>query len=383
MKITIIGWYGTETIGDRAILAGLISFFNKSYENFEIKLGSLYPFFSERTINEDYSFYKEIIKKDIEIELFNSKNSEELSMTIKDSDLVIMGGGPLMDLDELFMVEYAFKKAKKLKIKTALLGCGVGPLFHKKYRKSVLNISLHSDIIILRDNKSKDNLEEIYKEFNKSFNSKLVNTSYDPAVECTLEFNKLHTIINKDYIAINLREFPLEYNKNNDSKNINKELEKFIESISVKFKDREIRLIPMHYFHVGGDDRVFLNAIALKLQKDNIKVQNPNLTLKETIEVYSNAYFNIGMRFHSVVLQTISSGKNYVLDYTEPKKGKIFGFLSDIDKNNFYDKRYISLQEDTITTDIIQNTNEKFVYDKDETIKRMNIYIQKLKEIKK
>lgn len=383
MKITIIGWYGTETIGDRAILAGLISFFNKSYENFEIKLGSLYPFFSERTINEDYSFYKEIIKKDIEIELFNSKNSEELSMTIKDSDLVIMGGGPLMDLDELFMVEYAFKKAKKLKIKTALLGCGVGPLFHKKYRKSVLNISLHSDIIILRDNKSKDNLEEIYKEFNKSFNSKLVNTSYDPAVECTLEFNKLHTIINKDYIAINLREFPLEYNKNNDSKNINKELEKFIESISVKFKDREIRLIPMHYFHVGGDDRVFLNAIALKLQKGNIKVQNPNLTLKETIEVYSNAYFNIGMRFHSVVLQTISSGKNYVLDYTEPKKGKIFGFLSDIDKNNFYDKRYISLQEDTITTDIIQNTNEKFVYDKDETIRRMDIYIQKLKEIKK
>lgn len=26
MKITIIGWYGTETIGDRAILAGLFSF---------------------------------------------------------------------------------------------------------------------------------------------------------------------------------------------------------------------------------------------------------------------------------------------------------------------------------------------------------------------
>jgi len=383
MKITIIGWYGTETIGDRAILAGLISFLNKSYENFEIKLGSLYPFFSERTINEDYSFYKEIIKKDITIELFNSKNSEELNVTIQDSDLLIMGGGPLMDLDELFMVEYAFKRAKKHKVKTALLGCGVGPLFHKKYRKSVLNISLHSDIIILRDNKSKDNLEEIYKEFNKSFNSKLINTSYDPAVECTLEFNKLHTIVNQDYIAINLREFPVEYNKSNDSKNINEELQKFIESISVNFKDKEIRLIPMHYFHVGGDDRVFLNGIALKLQKDNIKVQNPNLTLKETIEIYSNAYFNIGMRFHSVILQTISSGKNYVLDYTEPKKGKIFGFLSDIDKNNFYNKRYISLQEDTITTDIIQNTNEKFVYDKNETIQRMDIYIQKLKEIKK
>ncbi len=292
-----------------------------------------------------------------------------------------MGGGPLMDLDELFMVEYAFKKAKKFGIKTALLGCGVGPLFHKKYRKSVLNISLNSDIVILRDNKSKENLEEIYKEFNKTFNSGFVKTSYDPAVECTLQFNRAHTKIDEDYIAVNLREFPLEYSKNKDSKNINEELKSFIKDISNKFEDREIRLIPMHYFHVGGDDRVFLNGIALDLQKENIKVQNSNLTLKETMEIYSNAYLNIGMRFHSVVLQTISSGKNYVLDYTEPKKGKIFGFLNDIDKNNFYNPRYISLQEDEITTGIIQNTDEKFIFDKNDTLEKMNIYTEKLKEL--
>lgn len=381
MKITIIGWYGTETIGDRAILTGLISFFNKTYDDFEIKLGSLYPFFSERTINEDYSFYKEIINKDIKIEIFNSKDSKKLVTAIKDSDLVTMGGGPLMDLGELFMVEYAFKKAKKHGIKTALLGCGVGPLSHKKYRKSVLNISLHSDIIVLRDNKSKDHLEEIYKEFNKFFNPKSIYTSYDPAVECTLEYNKLNKREERDYIAVNLREFPLEYNKENDSKNINDELKSFIKSLSEKYEEKEIRLIPMHYFYVGGDDRVFLNRIALELQKDNIKVQNPNLTLKETIEMYQNAYFNVGMRFHSVVLQTIASGKNYVLDYTEPKKGKIFGFLNDIDENGFFKDRYVSLQEDVITADIIQKTDKRFDIDEVKVIERLDIYIKKLKEI--
>ena len=383
MKITIIGWYGTETIGDRAILAGLISFFNKTYSDFEIKLGSLYPFFSQRTINEDYSFYKEIINKDIKIDIFNSKDSNELLNTIKDSELVAMGGGPLMDLNELFMLEYAFKKAKKLGIKTAILGCGVGPLFHKKYRKSVLNISLNSDITILRDNKSKDNLEGIYKEFNKSFDEKSINTSYDPAVECTLEFNKLNTKDEKDYIAVNLREFPLEYNNQNDGKDINNELKKFVKSLAEKYEDREIRLIPMHYFHIGGDDRIFLNAIAFELQKENIKVQNPNLTLKETIEIFQNAYFNIGMRFHSIVLQTIASGKNYVLDYTEPKKGKIYGFLSDIDKDDFYRERYISLQEDELNTDILKNNNDNININVAEVINRLHIYIEKLKELKK
>lgn len=381
MKITIIGWYGTETIGDRAILAGLFSFFAKVYGEFEIKLGSLYPFFSERTINEDYSFYKEITKKDFKVEIFNSKDSNELEHAIKESDLVAMGGGPLMDLSELFMVEYAFKKARKLGKKTALLGCGVGPLFHKKYRKSVLEIAQNSDIMILRDSKSKENLEEIYKEFNKYFDESLVDTSYDPAVECTLEFNKLNTMIQKEYIAINLREFPLEYNKQKDSKNINGELKKFIKDVALKYSDKEIRLIPMHYFYIGNDDRVFLNSIAMDLKLENIKVQNANLTLKETIEVYQNAYFNIGMRFHSVVLQTIASGKNYVLDYTEPKKGKIYGFLSDIDKVSFYESRYISLQEDEISSAILEDENAKFEVDVDEIRNHLNIYIEKLKEV--
>lgn len=383
MEITIIGWYGTETIGDRAILAGLFSFFAKVYGEFEIKLGSLYPFFSERTINEDYSFYKEIMEKDFKIEIFNSKDSKELEHAIKESDLVAMGGGPLMDLSELFMVEYAFKKARKLGKKTALLGCGVGPLFHKKYRKSVFEIAQHSDIVILRDSKSKENLQEIYKEFNKYFDESFVNTSYDPAVECTLEFNKRNTSAQQDYIAINLRKFPLEYNKQKESKNINEELKKFIKNVALKYSEKEIRLIPMHYFYIGNDDRFFLNSIAMDLNLENIKVQNPNLTLKETMKVYQNAYFNVGMRFHSVVLQTVASGKNYVLDYTEPKKGKIYGFLSDIDKVGFYESRYISLQEDEIDTDMLQNENAKFELDADEISNHLNIYLEKLEEVKK
>ncbi len=380
LKITIIGWYGTETVGDRAILAGLISIFNKSYEYFEIKLGSLYPFFSDRTLNEDYAFYKEIIRKDLKVDIFNSKSHSELLDVIKNSDLVVMGGGPLMDLDELFMVEYAFKKARRLGIKTALLGCGVGPLFHKKYKKSVLNISLNSDITILRDSRSKENLEAIYNEFNKDFNTKIVDTSYDPAVECVLEYNTLNNKNEKEYIAVNLREFPLEYNQKNDSKNINNGLKRFIKLLAEKYQDREILLVPMHYFHIGGDDRVFLNAIALELGLENITVQNSHMTLKETIEVFHNAYFNIGMRFHSVLLQTTCSGKNYILDYTEPYKGKIAGFLNDIDVDGFYENRYVSLQEEEVSVDMIQNESEVFLYDKTKIASQLEIYVQRLQE---
>ena len=383
MRITVIGWYGTETIGDRAILAGLISFFNKSFGDFEIKLGSLYPFFSERTINEDYDFYKEMTGKDFNIEIFNSKDSNCLLNAIKTSDLVVMGGGPLMDLSELFMVEYAFKKAKKLGIKTALLGCGVGPLFHNKYRKSVLNISLNSDIHILRDSQSKENLANIYQEFEKEIVNNSIHTSYDPSIECVSKYIQRSNDKPLEYIAINLREFPKEYSKKRISAAINEGLMKFVKSLAEKLPEHEIKLIPMHYFHIGGDDRVFLNNIALDLNLENIHVQNNNLNLKETIDVYSKANFNIGMRFHSVVLQTIASGRNYVLDYTEPKKGKINSFLKDIDANGFYDSRYISLQEDKIRIDIVNNIDDVFVLNDNDIRKTLAIYIEVLSELSK
>lgn len=381
MKITIIGWYGTETIGDRAILAGLFSFFSKTYKDFEIYLGSLYPFFSERTVDEDHNFWKEITGKEIRIKIFNSKNPKELDNYISTSDLICMGGGPLMDLSELSMVEYAFKKAKKAAKKTALLGCGLGPLFNPKYKKRVLEIVKNSDIIILRDNQSKYNLFEIARDFNRGIDEENISTSFDPAVECILQYNRTNTQVKKDYIAVNLREFPIGYCNKANHNNINEGLKKFVADLADKHQDNSIKLVPMHYFHVGNDDRSILNHIALNLKRNNIEVQNSHLSLKNTIKVFQNAYFNVGMRFHSVVIQTITSGNNYILDYTEPKKGKISGFLRDIDQENFYKTRYISLQEDEINTGILSKFEDRFNFNEKFVKNRMEIYVDRLNEI--
>lgn len=135
MKIVIIGWYGTETIGDRAIIAGLISFFNKTFDNFELSIGSIYPFYSQRMINEDYEFWTKILNYNLKLDIFDSKVTKELNNAIKNADLVVMGGGPLMHISPMYMIEYAFKKAKKEKKLTAILGCGVGPIFKKTIKK--------------------------------------------------------------------------------------------------------------------------------------------------------------------------------------------------------------------------------------------------------
>ncbi|MFA0079700.1 polysaccharide pyruvyl transferase family protein [Vibrio artabrorum] len=390
MKITVIGWYGTETIGDRAILAGLISYFNKSFSHYSIKLGSLNPFFSTRTINEDENLYNKITAKNIDIEVFDSKSHKQLDDAIKNSDLLVMGGGPLMDLKELLFVEYAFIKAKKQGISTAILGCGVGPLYSKKYRKSVLNIANKADLIILRDKKSKENLIDIYNEFDSDISKKEISVSFDPAVECThmyLTYTKDKIITNKkvldDYICINLRKFPEEYREGTTARDINSALLRFVKDIANNYKNENIYLIPMHYFHIGDDDRLFLNKLQRVIGTENVTVQNAPLSLEETIEKYKNAKLNVGMRFHSVVLQTICSGKNLVLDYTQPNKGKIKGFIDDIDNISFYKNRYLNLQNEEPTFEFFDDVDESqcFNYSEDSISRASETYVNGLSQL--
>lgn len=354
VKIAAIGWYGTETIGDRAIFAGLLSLLSRTFGDFEISLGSLYPFYTERMLFEDQEIYSRMLGKDLKISLFNSKKTSEIDRAIARCDLVIMAGGPLMHIGPLHMVDYTFKKAKKLKKKTAILGCGVGPIFHKKFHKVLLSIVGNSDCIVLRDQKSNETLRHIAYSMKFHIDDRKVHIAADPAIVCAHEYSKRENpVFNKqEFIAVNYRAFPQEYVSTSLKRDINNEILLFTESLSVFYANAQILLVPMHYFHVGNDDRNFLNDLSIKLNKNNILVQNKPLALSETMDTFSNAAFNVGMRFHSVLLQTALNGKNIVLDYTEPGKGKIYGFLKMIDHTDFFnERRYVNLQESPLSFD--------------------------------
>lgn len=391
MKICIIGWYGTETIGDRAIFSGILSFLSQCIKGkeIEINLGALYPFYTERMVNEDFAFWKKITNKDIKIKIFNSKLKNELKKNIENSEVVLVGGGPLMHIEPLYMINYAFQYAKKLNKKAIIFGCGIGPLFYKEYKKITLEIIKNADLVILRDEKSKKILKEISKENEEKLDWNKVYISYDPAVQCLLEFKNKILVENiekqEKLIVINLRSFPKDYSQNIDYfQKINNCLKDFIKKVSEDFSDFKIVLVPMHYFSIGDDDRKFLNEIIFENNFSSIiNVQNEILTLEETMEIFSKAQMCIGMRFHSIVFQTILNRNNYILDYTDKKLGKIIGFLEKIDKElKFYNNRYFNLQNNIENIDLsLIKVEEKFEYDEKVLIQELKVYTEKVKEI--
>lgn len=335
MKIIVVGWYGTETIGDRAILDGILQIYGKITNHLICSIASLYPMFTERTLIMDESIYQTNINV-CNFNVFDIKDFQILRSEITDTDHIIMGGGPLMDLYELTYIKKAFKYAKKLNKKTILFGCGLGPLNKKTYQKIVNDIFELSDLIIFRDNASEQYSYELYGEKYKN----KIYTICDPAIFSIIKYRLKHKIErNQSQISINFRDITSEYHK----KNHIELFEKIISWASLNYE--KVNLVPMHTFCIGGDDRDVFSSLIINNDYKNLSPLYKPLDLYETYKIFSESTACIGMRYHSIVMQTLLNGNNFILDYTKKKTGKISGFLDEIDSEHFYSNRVLNITE--------------------------------------
>ena len=348
--ITIIGWYGTETIGDRGILAGLLRVFSEKYTSFSIRLGSLFPFFSERCLIEDISFYNRISQNKLGvIQVFDINDICTLKKNINDSSIVCFGGGPLMDIPYTFIMEYAMDYAHRKGIATMILGCGVGPLSKKDIIKSVLRIIDQTDVCLFRDEKS-------VETYHILGGTKQIKSIIDPASFCASYFftntaQKEQHIENS--IVMNFRDV---HKDQYSTTNVSLYDDYFISLIRRELQtnpDMLVQLVPMHTFKHGGDDRYYLNYLRSLLsaeEQSKVFVHNNPLSLEDTMKIYFQAHHCYGMRFHAVLLQTLLNGRNIILDYTNPTKCKISGLSQQLSAISIYKHAYQSLSQPPYST---------------------------------
>ncbi len=339
MIISVVGWYGTETMGDKAIFDGILSVFNNLSPNTHIQVGSLYTFYSERTFIEEKDVFKQTAPN-MTFSIFDMKNEEELTQNIRKSNMVIFGGGPLMDLEELFLIKYSFEVAKKKDIPCIIMGAGIGPLKQKIYVKTVESIIKLSSLVILRDSKSVEQLLHLY-----SLNNKIIMLP-DPAIISIENYKKKNTRYPNRNIIVNFRD----YSENVYSRRLlhNKELWREL-IFALKDIADKVYFMPMHNFYIGEDDRYCIASILDGEDIDGFEIFHSPINLHTMYSLIMNAYACVGMRYHSVVMQTILNGNNLIIDYTGKKEGKIYGFLSDVDTKGFYaNRRYCMDSENTL-----------------------------------
>ena len=319
-NILITGWYGTETTGDKAILGGIYKKIKKEFPKHKIIISSLNPLITNKTIKE-LKINAEIIN------VYSYKFIRYSSI----SDIVIMGGGPLMDIEALWIPLWAFKLAKKKKRRTIIFGCGLGPLYMERYKKVVKEILCLADDIWLRDNESLIYAKSILENANS------IKVIKDPAIPFIKSLKKNNEIRQQKYLSCFLREWTFEYCDKKNLKFYQDKKDKFEFNLAILIKNicKRYDLIPafypMHTFSIGGDDRDFYrNFISKYFKFEDIYFYKKNSNISVIKNAMEKSKLNLCMRYHSVVFADVLDANYIAIDYTNG--GKIFGYLSDKNK---------------------------------------------------
>lgn len=316
-SVFITGWYGTETVGDKAILGSIISDVRKEYPEHEIIISTLT---NEHVVNRTL---KELNEK---AKVVYAYSSGFVSASLN-STCTILGGGPLMDMGAMSIPLWAFKLARSRKNETIVWGCGLGPLKSDLYLDTTREILRHATKVMLRDSKSIQNCKALSEEI-------VPELSGDPAVHYVrnLKVNRDKNI--EPHIACFLREWPIEYSESDDlsvfeqqRNQIEGNLAHFIRTRS-KDTGLPVVLYPMHTLNIGGDDRIFARRfIDQHLSDIDARCHNRPTSVADIAHAMTQSQLNICMRFHSVLFASELETDFIAIDYT--LGGKIYGYLKD------------------------------------------------------
>lgn len=324
-RVLIVGWYGTETVGDKAILAGIMNdYIDKYGESVEFIISAICPFITERTL----------VELNLKATVIDSYSRDFVSYSAS-VDEVVMGGGPLMNIESLSIPLYAFTVAKKYKRKTVIFGCGIGPLKEKVHlTKFVEKIIKLSDVTMLRDQKSCDLAEKMIHE------KKDISRIDDPARSYLLSLSEeIGDLTPKPYLACFIREWTTQYKEGiTDQEFERKKLiyEKKLAS-EIRAYCESNNLIPAFYpmgdIVFAKDDREYARYFVKKYLGDlEVYIERRTASVDSTIKAMKSAHTSLSMRFHSVVFAETLGVNYFAFDYTNG--GKISSFIKEKGKED-------------------------------------------------
>lgn len=323
-QVVICGWYGTETVGDKGILAGIVSTLRR-YGASRISLVSFYPDISRLTVSQ--------MSELAGVEVIELRQAAE---HVDQAALVIFGGGPIMAIPRLASLVGVFERAQARKVATLVAGCGVGPLGHDACVPLVRRLLSAATQRVYRDAQSR----VLAGQLGIDTSGDLV--AEDPAFTWIAELlaSSQDTPVRREpRLLLALRDWPHEdYASHLDATQARSTKQQFdeamvaaIERFCARHPDAVVVPVPMCTNSYGGDDRFYyidtlLRCPALKGRLDT-RMLNREPSPEQYIREFRRARLAVTMRFHSLVFAIGTNTPAIAVDYTLGR-GKV-GALAD------------------------------------------------------
>lgn len=316
-RILVYGWYGTETLGDKLILLGVLKKLVSKKRS--ILVCSMDPKYTKHTLRELIDLALDDDARSIR--KYVSVVSEQHLLHLSKGDTLVFGGGPLMDDPRLLFWVFVNWIAKIHKCSRIIWGCGIGPVRSKVSRAFIQNLVKNQDHVVLRPS------------FN--LNSTVEIDNYDialcPSFLCR---DEIREYVNNDNdleigFSVNLRFLPPSYvPKNYDTSHYN---DIYFLGMA-RLLELNTNLDEISFFSTHELDWRADSEAAAKVSKLLGVRYNCDSLLIDVIKNIASSEFVIATRYHGFVLGLLLGKKTIGVDYT-PGGGKL-GALCDYLKYN-------------------------------------------------
>jgi polysaccharide pyruvyl transferase WcaK-like protein len=319
----IMGWYGRETTGDKAILASLLQ--NIAGHSVRILKSTYDVDYSRQTLNEIEASTVRCVSNDI----------ATFVKALEGVDVVVIGGGPLKESGEMLEWSMRLAIAKSLGKKVMIYGCGVGPLHSARARQHVAQILRLADRITLRDAIAVKNAIEL------GIPADRITLAADPAMGLmTPSIPCADWNVESLTIGFSLRRLSKHYAPTGKAIEATRQELDFQDAARCTVRrvlqrhGTRVALVPMA-LRPKDDDRVVLSQLHAALGRD------PRVSLIEhyaspaaLLEHFKGFDFFVAMRFHSAVFAMLAQVPLVAIDY-DSRGGKTTGLMEAMGLSEF------------------------------------------------
>jgi polysaccharide pyruvyl transferase CsaB len=310
------GYFGFDNSGDDAILKAIVNDLLDYDNDLKIKVLSNNP---DKT------------EKMCEVFSANRFKIREVISSIKETDLLISGGGSLLqDITSTRSLLYylaLMKLALMFKKPIFVYANGIGPINKKMNRMLTRKILNKVDYISLRDNLSKEYLEELGVKNNN------IKVTADPVftLKATDE-NLVKDILKNEKIPIDKPIVGISIRRWNDDQKVLTEFKKTINYL-VNTKQVNVILIPMHF----KEDIEISNRLLELTNLEGCFILRNEYPVENILSIIKKMDLIISMRLHTLI---------YAASQVTPMIGivydpKVEGFLKEIEYDYYVDLKDI------------------------------------------
>lgn len=306
----ICGWYGTETLGDKAILGAIVSCLRDFAPDVPIELASLHPDISELTKSQMPELADVMIR-----------SVDEALVSVSHCKALLFGGGPLMGIQELLQMRELFARARAAGRPTVIAGCGIGPVGPQSFGAIITDLLRLSDVRIFRDEKS------LHQAAALGVDTGSDRVTEDPAA-WWVRARRQPAVHEGRTLLLGLRSFPWsDYAPTlgvRRARQLQRKMDavigKSLQTLVSRFSDLRILPVPMCTNFHGDDDRWYyrslFEAIPEVAERADWSLLNRELAPADYLGYFQQADAVLAMRFHALVFALNSGVPVVALDYT-------------------------------------------------------------------